>query len=100
MSGCQQFDDEIQLRHSQYVNSQAVGQCIDGTTMAKSVGVSGNCYVSQLSLAVREEMINETIECIYRDLQLGVRTIIGRRMLNFTLDGKQFAFLYCMSVHS
>ena len=36
--------------------------------MAESVGVAENCYTSQLSLAVGEEMVNETIECIYNNL--------------------------------
>ena len=58
------------------MNSQATGECLGGTVVARSVGVSGNCYTSQLSLAVGEEMVNETIECIYYNLQ-GVSATVG-----------------------
>ena len=84
LSGCQQF--EIRLRHSQY-NSQPTGECIGGI-VARGVGVSENCYTSQLSLAVGEEMVNETIECIYSDVQGASTIIVGRRRLNLTVDGK------------
>ena len=86
LSGCQLFENEIRLRHSQYMNSQVTGECIDGTVV-RSVRVSGNCYTSQLSLAVEEEMVNETIECIHGDLY-GVTTIVGQKVLHLTLDGK------------
>jgi hypothetical protein len=93
LSGCQQFD-KIQLRHSRYMNSPAVVECINGTAVARSVGVSENCYISQLSLAVGEEMVNETIECTYIDLHVQDESaIVGRRILKLTLDGKQFAFI-------
>ena len=87
LSGCQPSDNEIRLRHSEYRNSQATGECVGGEIVARSVGVSGNCYTSQLSLAVGEEN-NETIECIYRDIS-NDEIIIGKKMLNLTLDGKQ-----------
>lgn len=54
------------------MNSQATGECIDGT-VARSVGVSDSCYTSQLSLAIGEEMVNETIECIYRNASAGCK---------------------------
>ena len=63
--------------------------------MARSVGVlesgSGSYYTSQLSLTVREDicMINETIECIYEDVQGTTTVIIGERMLDLIQDGKQ-----------
>ena len=89
-SGCQR--KEIWLHHSLYINSQATGQCSGGEIMAESVGASENCYTSQLSLAVREEMVSETIECIHNDLaEIPNITIIGRRVLNLTMDGKQFS---------
>ena len=86
LSGCQSSENEIRLRHSQYMNSQATGVCNGGEIVAKSVGVSDNCYTSQLSLAVEEEMVNETIECIHVDLQ-GIRMTIGQQMLNLTQEG-------------
>ncbi|MCG8622170.1 MAG: hypothetical protein MJE68_09280 [Proteobacteria bacterium] len=92
LSGCQR--NEIRLRHSAYINSQATGQCNGGEIIAESVGasISENYYTSQLSLAVGEEMVNETIECLYSDLGT-ISETVGRRRLNLTLDGKQFSFL-------
>ena len=82
-SGCEQFENEIRLRHSQFTNSQsqATGQCNDGTVVATSMGVSENCYTSQLNVTVRQEIVNETIECI-RDMQ--GTTIVGQRTLSLT----------------
>ena len=59
--------------------------------MAESVGVAENCYTSQLSLAVGEEMVNETIECIYNNLH-GISTTVGQRMLNLTQNGKIYRY--------
>ena len=83
LSGCQQ-NDEIRLRHSQYSNSQGtLVQCNGGKIAARSVRVSEDCYISQLSLAVGEEINNETIECIHSDLQ-DVSTTVGQTILNLT----------------
>ena len=92
LSGC--WQNAIRLRHSSYINSRATGQCNGGRIVAESVGASEskNCYISQLSLAVGEEMVNETIECIYSDLGT-ISVTVGRRRLNLTLDGKQFSSL-------
>ena len=49
-SGCQR--DEIQLRHSMYINSQATGQCNGGKIVAKSVDVSEDCYTSHLIVSI------------------------------------------------
>ena len=94
LSGCQR--NEIRLRHSAYINSQATGQCNGGEIMAESVGasISENCYTSQLSLAVGEEMINETIECLYSDLGNIIETV-GQRILNLTLNGKSLTKANC-----
>ena len=90
-SDCQQ--NEIRLRHSQYDNNQATGECNGGKIVARSVGFSesgsGRYYTSQLSLAVREGLINETIECIYEDVQGTIIDIIGERILDLIQDGKQ-----------
>ena len=92
-SDCEQFEDEIRLRHSQYT-SQATGQCNDGTIVATSTDVSGNCYTSQLSVTVRQEIINETIECI-RAMQNTTR--VGQRVLSLT-QGK--LYFHCMLIRA
>ena len=57
---------EIPLRHSPFydVDYPANGECNNGTVKAKGIGIFDNqCYASQLTVAVGEEMINGTIEC-------------------------------------
>ena len=78
-SNCQR--NEIQLRHSVYTTSQATGQCNRGEIVAKSVGVSENCYISRLNVSIGLEIINETIECVHSDTQ-HLTTSIGQRILN------------------
>ena len=51
--------------------------------MARSVGSSENCYTSQLSVAIGQEIVNETIECIHSNLQYE-NTIVGQEMLSLT----------------
>ena len=75
--------NEIRLRHSQYINSQATGECNGGTVVARSVGFTENCYTSQLSVAIGQEIVNDTIECIYIDTQ-DVSTIVGQKKISIT----------------
>ena len=74
-SDCQR--NEIQLRHSVYTTSQAIGQCNGGGIVAESVGVSENCYISQLNVSVGPEIVNETIECAHSNTN-HVTTSIGQ----------------------
>ena len=62
------FPCVIQLRHSQYNNSRAIGDCNDGAIIASSVGVLGDRYISQLNVTITQEMTNETIECMHEDI--------------------------------
>lgn len=64
-----------------YTTSQATGQCNGGEIVAKSVGVSENCYISRLNVSIGLEIINETIECVHSDTQ-HLTTSIGQRILN------------------
>ena len=84
-SNCQR--NEIQLRHSEYTNPQATGECNGGEIAAKSVGVSENCFTSQLNVSIGEETINKTVECVHTDTQ-DITTSIGQRTLNLT-QGKK-----------
>ena len=89
LSNCQQ--NEIRLRHSQYMESQVTRECNAGAIVAKSMGTSGNCYTSQLTVAVGEKMINKTVECVHSDSQ-GANTIIGQNTLSLT-QGKTSSIL-------
>ena len=74
---------EISLRHSQFINSQAHGQCNDGAIVARSVGSQDECYTSMLSVTVGQEMVDQTIECAYNNIQTG-KLIINQTMLRLT----------------
>jgi hypothetical protein len=58
-------NQEIRLRHSRYsgVEFPARGECNQGSVIAKSIGIYHQCYISQLTVTIEEEMINRTIEC-------------------------------------
>ena len=60
--------NEIRLRHSQFINSQAHGHCNDGAIVARSVGSQDGCYTSMLSVTVGQEMVDQTIECAYNNI--------------------------------
>ena len=84
-SNCQR--NEIQLRHSEYniINPQlaATGVCNDGEIVAKSVGVSENCFTSRLNVSIGREIVNKTVECVHSNTQ-GIATQIGQKTLNLT----------------
>ena len=79
---CNQNQNLIRLRHSKY-DTGAMGSCNDGAVVASSVGVSGSHYMSMLNITERHEMINETIECVHRDIQ-GNSSTIGQAVLRIT----------------
>ena len=80
------FPCVIRLRHSQYNNSGAIGDCNDGAIIASSVGVLEDHYTSQLNVTISQDMINETIECVHEDSvgKFTNRSTIGRMTLNIT----------------
>ena len=73
---------EFHLRHSQFSNSQAYKECNDGAIIARSVGSQGQCYTSMLSVTVGQEMVNQTIECVYNNL--ATETIINQITVRLT----------------
>ena len=86
---CLSTQNDIRLRHSQFVNSQATGECNNGTIIATSIGISGDCYVSRLNIAMIPEIINKSIMCVHRDVQaIDEITLIGQIVLEIT-TGKQ-----------
>ena len=58
----------INLRHSLFSdpNRGATGDCSGGALVGQSIGVTGNCYTSQLHVRVAADMNNETINCDHR----------------------------------
>ena len=76
--------NEIQLRHSQFMNSQATGECNNGTITASSIGVSEGFYSSRLNITVVQGIINETIECVHHNIINNEVTTIGHKILEIT----------------
>ena len=58
----------INLRHSLFNDSNrgATGDCSNGALVGQSIGVTDNCYTSQLRVRIAADMDNETIRCDYR----------------------------------
>ena len=75
--------NKIELRHSQFMNSQAIGECNNGTIRASSIGISEGYYISRLNITIVQEIINETVECVHRNINNEV-IIIGHRILEIT----------------
>lgn len=82
---CLHTQNGISLRHSQFVDSQAAGECNNGTVIASSIGISGGCYVSQLNITITPERVNESIMCAHHDVQQYETTIIGQTVLEITM---------------
>ena len=77
---CPSKSNETILRHSQF-NSESgtFGSCNDrAVIMARSLGVTNNCYSSQLNITVTSDMNNKTIQCAHssdRIVTIGVVTL-------------------------
>ena len=58
----------INLCHSLFNDSNrgATGDCSGGALVGQSIGVTDNCYTSQLHVRVAADMDNETINCDHR----------------------------------
>ena len=75
--------NEIELRHSQFMNSQEIGECNNGTIISTSIGVSEGYYISRLNITIVPEIVNETITCTHRNIN-SQTTIVGRTVLEIT----------------
>ena len=69
--------DKIILRHHQFRNGSASGECNNGTVIAQSTGVVStdansslsvrDCYSSQLNISTNIDMDNKTVTCLRVD---------------------------------
>ena len=78
--------NEIVLVHSRFSSDNGTSiDCSEGRVTVHIIGVVNNCYISQISLTVSEEIINKTIGCLYDN---GIHeTIIGQETIT-ALNGK------------
>lgn len=80
---CPQSQDTIHLRHSQFADGQAVGECSDGQGLiivARSIRRLGDYYTSVLNFTVEQRILNETIECVHQNTS-GQSSTIGQTVL-------------------
>ena len=59
---CQESNDEISLRHSEFTSSE-YRACNNGTIVGQGIKVEGNSYTSQLTVSTKS--YKGIIECIY-----------------------------------
>ena len=81
--------NEIRLRHSQFTNFQATGECNNGTIVASSIGISEGCYISRLNITIVQEIINESVECVHHNNIINSDVSIGQRILEITKGSQQ-----------
>ena len=86
---CSSNSNQILLRHSEFQQASASGDCNNEAVIANSISESltnnsNKCYSSQLTISVSPAMNNKTIECNREDIQQGRVTSIGVKILNFT----------------
>ena len=76
--------NSITLRHNRFSSSEGVsGEC--GNIVARSIDVNNNCYTSQLSVVISENLNNKSVLCTY-DFGTGMK-IIGTSTL-IVVEGK------------
>ena len=77
-------NNEILLRHNNFNRPEGTsGECNGDTRIsARSVGVEGNCYTSELSVMLNGGLSNRTIRCV-SNLNSGMNTI-GTAMISLT----------------
>ena len=89
--------NEIILRHSQFTASGGhgtFGECNNGAIVARSIGVTNNCYISELNVTVSANLHNRTVQCIKSDDSL---RIIGKSTIT-VVTGKLQELYICVSV--
>ena len=79
---CQLSGNEILLLHSNFVGG-TVRTCNNGKIVGRSLGVTNNCYASQLDVNITTEMEGRTVECVYESGS-SAEVIIGSSLLSIT----------------
>ena len=75
---CPSTSNEIVLRHSQFSELTGdFGDCTNGTIVGRSLGVEGNCYISQLSITASINLNDTTVQCVHDDTLGGVMVLIN-----------------------
>ena len=73
----------IQLRHSRFnasSDTRITGEC--GSLLAYEVASENNTFTSQLNVTITEEVVGQTVQCVYDDG--GTEVIIGSDNLTLT----------------
>ena len=83
---CPNGRSDILLRHSRYnMDPPPHEECNHEAVIARSVGIFDNqCYISQLTVIIGEEMISRTIECSVENSIEGITTTVAHESLMVT----------------
>ena len=84
---CAATNNEIVLFH-EYNNGMSSNQrmCNNGTIVGRIIMAENGTYTSQVTVAIRPEMANRSIQCIYDSID-GTTTEIGSAILTITTGG-------------
>ena len=55
----------IILRHERFPSDDVVGECNQGTVLARELSFDGNCYTSQLTFVASPTFGNKSVSCIH-----------------------------------
>ena len=77
----------VRLFFSHNSFATAAGECNDGAIVARSLGVEGNNYTSQLIVNVTSDMNNKTITCFYDDGTSVDKEIVLMTRINTICEG-------------
>ena len=75
---CHDRNDEIILLHGGFMSSNGTySECNNGAIMARSLGVKGSNYTSQLTVSVTSDLNGKTIMCIYDSFPINKTILIS-----------------------
>ena len=72
---------EITLRHAEFVDKTAVGECNNGGIVGRGIRVDGNIHTSHLSITLTPEVIGKTVNCSFDDGSGNIPITIGQLTL-------------------
>ena len=87
---CSSGTNDISLSHSQFMEGISKS-CNGGAIVARSIGVTDNCYSSRLSIQVSSSLNSRTIQCAH-DSNAGPTTTVGTSTL--VLVSSKFVIVY------
>ena len=88
---CSNSGNEIFLSHSNYIDG-TIRTCNNGRITGRNLGVTNECYASQLDVNVTIEMEGRTVKCCYESGR-SAEVIIGSLLLSITTGRLRFYYI-------